>query len=97
MNDKSVQLDQAEWENVQIFLRKVYSVSEDMKAIASGFYDPEKKKAAASLIDDLKKYSKAADKPAASENAAEFLAYTKKLSSIVDDFLDLLQDVPDEI
>lgn len=89
-------MDKAEWENIGQFLRKVYGVGEDMKAIASGF-DAEKKQKAAGLIDDLKKYSKAADAPTGSQNGPEFLSYAKKLSSILDEFLDLLSDVPDEL
>ena len=90
-------MDKAEWNNVGGFLRKLYGVSEDMKAISSGFYEPEKKKKAAELIDQLKKYCKAADAPTGTQNGPEFLAYASKLSSILDEFLDLLRDVPDEI
>jgi hypothetical protein len=90
-------MDKKEWDNLGQFLRKLYALSEDLKSISGGFYEPEKKKKAAELIDDLKKYSKAADGPTGSQNGPEFLAYAKKLSSILDDFLDLLQDVPDEI
>ena len=90
-------MDKKEWDNVGQFLRKLYAVSEDMKAIAGGFYETDKKKKAAELIDDLKKTAKAADGPASAQNKSEYLAYSKKLASIVDDFLDLLRDVPDEI
>ena len=90
-------MDKEEWDNVGQFLRKLYGVGDDMKAIAGGFYEAEKKKAAADLIEALKKYSKAADGPASNQNAPEFVAYAKKLSTILDDFFDLLRDVPDEI
>lgn len=90
-------MDKTEWNNVGQFLRKVYAVSEDMKAIASGFYDPAKKKRASELIDDIKKVSKAADAPTGSQNGPEFLVYAKKITSILDEFLDLLRDVPDEL
>jgi len=90
------EMDKVEWDNVGAFLRRVYGVSEDMKAIASGF-DSAKKQRAAELIDNLKKFSKAADAPTGTQNAPEFLAYAKKLTSILDEFLDLLSDVPDEI
>jgi hypothetical protein len=89
-------MDKTEWNNVGQFLRKVYSVAEDMKAIAGGF-DPEKKKKAATLIEDLKKYSKAADVPTGTGNGPEFLGYAKKITNIFDEFLDLMSDVPDEI
>jgi cytochrome c556 len=91
------EMDEKEWDNVSQFLRKIYATSEDMKSIAGGFYDPEKKKKAAALIDDVKKLSKAANVPAGSQNGPDFLAYSKKLISSFDEFLDLLQDVPDEL
>lgn len=90
-------MDKAEWNNIGGFLRRVYGVSEDMKAISAGFYDQEKKRKAAQLINDLKKFSKAADGPTGTQNAQEFLAFARKLSAILEEFLDLLQDVPDEI
>ena len=93
----SSEMDKKEWDNVGQFLRKVYATTEDMKAIASGFYDSEKKKKAAVLIDDIKKLSKAADAPTGSQDGPEFLAYSKKISSSYDAFLELLQDVPDEL
>lgn len=89
-------MDKTEWNNVGQFLRKVYSVGDDMKSIANGL-DPEKKKAAAILIEDLKKYSKAADAPTGTQNGPEFLAYASKVTTILDNFLDLLSDVPDEL
>jgi hypothetical protein len=97
VSQSASEMDQKEWDNVGQFLRKVYGVSDDMKAIAGDFYEPEKKKKAAELIVDLKKYSKAADAPTGTQNGPEFLAYARKISSILDEFLDLLRDVPDEI
>jgi hypothetical protein len=91
------EMDKKEWDNVGQLLRKVYATSEDMKSIAGGFYEPEKKKKAAALVDDIKKISKAADASTGSRNGPEFLAYSKKLISSFDEFLDLLQDVPDEL
>ena len=90
-------MDEAEWDNVGQFLRKLYGVGDDMKAIAGGFYDSEKKEAAVELIAALRKYSKAADGPASNQNVSEFVAYTKRLTKVLDDFFELLRDVPDEI
>eukprot|EP00980_Cylindrotheca_fusiformis_P028114 scaffold22581_cov123-Cylindrotheca_fusiformis.AAC.11 len=90
-------MDKTEWNNISAFLRRVYGVSEDMKSIAAGIYDPEKKKRASQLIEEVKKYSKGADASTGTQNAQEFLPYARKLTSILEDFLDLLQDVPDEI
>jgi len=89
-------MDKAEWNNVGGFLRKVYAVSEDMKSIANGF-DADKKSKGMTLAEELKTFSKAADAPTGSQNGPEFLAYSKKIVTIFDDFLDLLSDVPDEL
>ena len=91
------EMDKTEWNNVGAFLRRVYAVSDDMKAVASGFYDPAKKKRAGELIEDLKKVSKAADAPTGKQSGPEFLPYAKKMISILDEYLDLLSDVPDEL
>ena len=90
-------MDKTEWNNVGQFLRKVYMVSDDMKSIASGFTDADKKQKSTELIAALKATAKAADKSTGDEDGAAFLPYAKKLSKILDDFLDLLRDVPDEI
>ena len=95
--EQSSDMDKTEWENVSQFLRKVYGVSDDMKMISLGFYDPAKKKRGGELIETVKKYSKAADGPASRQNGPEFLAYSIKLTKTFDEFLDLLRDVPDEI
>lgn len=97
VSENASDMDKPEWDNVGQFLRKLYSVSDDMKAIAGGLYEPEKKKKSAELIDSLKKVCKAADAPTGTQNGPEFLAYARKLTSIVDEFLELLQDVPDEL
>lgn len=93
----SSEMDKKEWDNVGQFLRKVYATTDDMKSIAAGFYDPDKKKKAATLIDDVKKLSKSADASTGSQNGPEFLTYSKKVLSSYDEFLELLQDVPDEL
>lgn len=96
VSEGASEMDKTEWNNVGQFLRRVYAVGEDMKSMANGF-DPEKKKKAATLVEDLRKYSKAADAPTGSANGPEFLAYAKKLTGILDEFLDLMSDVPDEL
>jgi len=96
VSEGASEMDKTAWNNVGGFLRKVYAVGDDMKSIASGL-DAEKKTKAATLVEDLKKYSKAADAPTGSQNGPEFLAFSKKMVGIFDEFLDLLSDVPDEL
>lgn len=91
------EMDETEWKNVGLYLRRVYNVSDDMKQISAGFYDPEKKKRAGELIDILKKTTKAADSVTDSKHGPEFLAYAGKLERTLEEFLELLRDVPDEL
>jgi hypothetical protein len=90
-------MDKKEWDNVGQYLRKLYAVGDDMKSISAGLYEPAKKKRAAELIDALRKFSKAADASTGTQNGPEFLGFASKLVAILDEFLDLLRDVPDEI
>ena len=63
----------------------------------SNTMSPDRKEKAAALIDDLRKYSKAADAPASNKNAKEFVAYTQQLVTIIEKYFELLTDIPDEI
>jgi hypothetical protein len=90
-------MDSKEWDNISQFLRLIYGVSDDMKSIAAGFTDSEKKKKGSDLVESVRKLSRAADVPVNDRNGPEFLAICKKIDSAFDDFFDLLRDVPDEI
>jgi len=68
-----------------------------MKVVAKGMYDPEKKKRAAELVKLVQKAAQAGDIPASQKNAKSFLVIQEKVSVYIDEFLDLLQDVPDEL
>lgn len=92
------EIDKKEWDNLSDFLRFVYKGGEDMKGIAkSTIYDPEKKKKADEDIKLLQKLAQAGDGTVSKEDAAAYGVLTKKATSILDDFFDLLRDVPDEI
>jgi len=94
----SSEMDKKEWDNVGQFLRKLYGVAEnDMKDIANTMPDPAKRKRGLQLVDDMKRTAKAGDGPAGAQNASEFLKYDQKIVSILNEFMELLQDVPDEI
>jgi hypothetical protein len=68
-----------------------------MKEVAKGIYDPDKKKKAAEDIQNLQKYAKAAEGPVNKQDGGAFVAIMKKCDDIIDDFFELLRDVPDEI
>jgi len=69
-----------------------------MKAIAkASIYDPEKKTKAAEDIKLLQKFSQLGDSPVTKQDAKGLGDILKKCEIILDNFFDLLRDVPDEI
>jgi hypothetical protein len=68
-----------------------------MKAMTSGIYDPDKKTKAQEDIKLLQKYAKAGEGPVNKQDASTFVAIMKKCDELIDDFFELLRDVPDEI
>jgi hypothetical protein len=94
---KASEIDQKEWDNIGGFIRKLYGAGDDMKDIAKGIYDPEKKAKAEDDIKQLQKYAKAAEGPVNKKDAEAFVAVMNKCEDLLDNFFELLQDVPDEI
>ncbi|CAM9421880.1 unnamed protein product [Phaeothamnion confervicola] len=94
--ERKGELSESEWKNVQLFLRKFYQACDDMAFMAKGLAAPLKKEAL-SLIDAMKKEVKAADKPAAARDDDGFLAAQSSVASKLDIFLQLFNDVPDEL
>lgn len=90
-------MDAKEWDNISQFLRQIYQTGDDMKSIAAGIYDPEKKKQALADADNLRKAAKSADVPVSKQDAKGFLALASKMDETFEDFMVQLSDVPDEI
>lgn len=92
-------IDKKEWDALSDFMRKVYKGGEDMKAFTKGgsFYDPDKKKKAEDDYKFLQKLAQAGDGPISKEDAAGLAGILKKAVLTMDDFFELLRDVPDEI
>jgi hypothetical protein len=86
-----------EWDNIGRFLRTAYSIGDDMKAVAGGIADPEKKKKALEDVDLIRKYAQAGDVAVSKQSPSGIVTVLGKMSGLVDDFLDSLSDVPDEI
>jgi len=90
-------LDKKEWDNISDFLRNLYRSGEDLKSIQKGMYDPEKKKEADQIIKLIQKVAQAGDGPVSKQDPEALLILTKKATKLLDDFFELLRDVPDEI
>ena len=92
-------IDKKEWDALSDFMRKVYKGGEDMKAYVKGgsIYDPEKKKKAEEDYKLLQKLAQAGDPPISKEDANGLAAVLKKAVLVLDNFFELLQDIPDEI
>jgi len=92
------EIDKKEWDNLQEFLRILYKGSEDMKSITKvSINDPEKKKKADEDIKLLQKFAQLGDNPVTKQDAPGYASILKKCELILDNFFDLLRDVPDEI
>mmetsp|Transcript_11358 Transcript_11358/g.14837 ORF Transcript_11358/g.14837 Transcript_11358/m.14837 type:complete len:188 (-) Transcript_11358:53-616(-) len=96
VSTRGSELSKDEWEGVMGFLRKLYSVGDDMKGISKGM-DPTKKKEAEKLIADFQTVIKTADGAARGKDPNAFMILQKKSAEDLENFFLLLQDVPDEI
>jgi len=98
VTEKADEIDKKEWDNLQEFLRILYKGSDDMKAITkNSIYDPAKKKKAEEDIKLLQKFTQLGDNPVTKQDAPGLADILKKCELILDNFFDLLRDVPDEI
>jgi len=95
--DQPSEIDKAEWDKIDDFLRTVYSAGEDMKVIAKGIYEPAKKTKADEDIKLLQSLVQVAQKPVSNKDSAGFAVVAAKADGLFGDFLDMLRDIPDEI
>lgn len=93
---ESNDIQKEEWSNTQLYLRNMYQLGDDMKVMSKGM-DKEKKKEAATLIDQYQKLLIKADKPANDKNLEGFMVVHNDVSRLLNTFLELNSDVPDEL
>jgi len=92
------EIDKKEWDNIQEFLRIVYKGSDDMKFISkASIYDPEKKKKAEEDIKLLQKFAQLGDNPVSKQDAKGVEGILKKCQLVLENYLDLLRDVPADL
>jgi hypothetical protein len=96
VTEQPSEIDKAEWDKIDDFLRTVYSAGEDMKVIAKGI-DPDKKSKADTDINNLQSLVQLAQKPVSNKDSAGFGVIATKADGLFGDFFDLLSDVPDEL
>lgn len=97
--DSPTPIDKKEWDALSDFMRKLYKSGEDMKSFIKGgaIYDPEKKKKAEADYKLLQKIAQAGDVPISKEDAAGLAGILRKADAVLEDFFELLRDIPDEI
>jgi hypothetical protein len=95
--DQPSDIDKAEWDKIDDFLRTVYSAGEDMKVIAKGIYELDKKTKADQDIKLLQSLVQVAQKPVSNKDSAGFGVVAAKADELFEDFFDLLRDIPDEL
>jgi len=91
------EMDTQEWGKLSQYMRTVYSAGNDMKVVSKSMYDPEKKKRADELVKIVQKAAQAGEIPIAQKNASGFVTIAEKITASLEEFFDLLSDVPDEI
>jgi hypothetical protein len=96
VTEQPTEIDKAEWDKIDDFLRTVYSAGEDMKVIAKGI-DPDKKSKADTDIKNLQSLVQLAQKPVSNKDSAGFGVIATKADGLFGEFFDLLSDVPDEL
>jgi len=85
-----------DWTNTQGFLRRLYSLQDDMNYLARGL-KAEKKAKAEEIVTSFKKEVKAADKPAKVKDTQKFLGYYTETQQQLVDFLELLVDATEDL
>mmetsp|Transcript_27639 Transcript_27639/g.55316 ORF Transcript_27639/g.55316 Transcript_27639/m.55316 type:complete len:194 (-) Transcript_27639:151-732(-) len=93
---KKEEIGEDEWKSTSLYLRKLYGVGDDMKFITATM-DKSKKSSGEGIAKEFQNAIKAADKPAMAREYKPFSDNQKKSLALIDDFLALLQDIPDEI
>jgi len=91
LSENAADIDDEEWKNISGFLRRIYGVGDDIKAIAPKGKGSE----AEALADQLRQYSKAGDASVNARDAQALVSILVKCSSILQQFFDLTADVPD--
>ena len=89
-------IDDKEWDGVPQFLRKLYDAGDDMLFMSKAM-DASKKEQAKVLATDFKAQVKAVDRPAQAKDRDAVVKTYKSTSGIMQSFLDLASDVPDEL
>jgi len=85
-----------EWSNTQGFLRRLYSLNDDMGYLAKGF-TKDKKRTAEQLITTFKKRVKATDKPTKAHDLDTFMANHSEITEYINNFMDMLSDAAPEL
>merc|ERR1711920_1174229 len=93
---KAGTLTEDDWTNLQGFLRRLYSLAEDMKFLTRGF-DKQKKERAEELIEKFKKVVKGSDKPAKAKDVKLFLSSEPEITGYLSSFQDFLFDAGDDL
>lgn len=103
-DDALAKIDDKEWDALSEFMRKVYKGGDDMKSYTKGGgggsilgSDKEKKEKAEEYAKLLQKIAQAGDGPISKKDVEGLMGLLKKAEVVLQDFFELLRDVPDEI
>eukprot|EP00440_Ansanella_granifera_P063914 gb/GFBE01069293.1/.p1 GENE.gb/GFBE01069293.1/~~gb/GFBE01069293.1/.p1 ORF type:complete len:1246 (+),score=335.11 gb/GFBE01069293.1/:1-3738(+) len=85
-----------EWEDAQGFLRRLYTLNDDMSYLTRGIKG-EKKKEAEKLIASFKKQVKASDKPAKAKDLEAFMVFHAEIRGYLESFGNFLLDATEDL
>lgn len=85
-----------EWQNIAFFLRRLYGAGDDMAGMAKGL-SPSAQPGAVALIKSFKAAVKTTDPAVVAHDAAAVAKAYKETNRMLDEFLELFNDVPDEL
>lgn len=92
------EIEAKEWGNIERFLRDIYGIADnDMRAVAVGIFNAERKAVALNDTELIKKYAKAGDVSAGKKDMKSLEQILAKISDLQAEFFDSLRDVPDEL
>ena len=94
---RASEIDEKETQGIKIFLKQLANEYGDLELLSKGILDPTKAETAKSLAKTFRKQIRECDDAASDRNFAKILEIYPSTATELKDFLELLQDVPDEI
>jgi len=94
---RSAEISDEETQNIKRFLKQLANEYSDMELLGNGIPDAKKADEARRISKDFRKAVRQCDDAASDKNFAKIIEIYPQTASLLNDYLSLLQDVPDEL